>query len=374
MTTAVRPPEIAPSRPRVLRRPRSLSMVALVVAVVAGAALLAHAPHRTTPAPAGRLAAAVAWPHAQRADIPAHLSDGPIFTPLDFIDAHTALGTAPTPNGTGLRLLIRQADGSVRLLRSRTLRGNPDFGNATLSGTTLAWTESVASRPLEIWTADLREGAASRVTTDTGDAVFYGSQYDLVIADGQVYWTARTDHGTDTQIRSVAVTGGAVHIRTERGAWGLTAWPWIVEGGPENMGSTRLRQLIHHDEVEVPLIGGGLTCTPVWCRVMVQSSTGLAHIDLMHPDGSGRRRVAGSGAVGAITDVALLNRFEILSEAQPDSDLTGTERILVYDLRTSQTVDLGAGISGIFARGPVLWWPTGDQETMQWHTVDLRTV
>jgi hypothetical protein len=366
--TAPRPPGVRPGQSRT-------SLIALLVAVAASAALIVRMPHHDTPAPPGRVFLAVAWPGAQRADIPPNLRDGPLFTPLYFFDVHTALGTAPTPGGRAVRLLIRLADGSLRLLRTRPLSESPEFGNAALSGSTLVWSESVPGRPLEIWSADLRGGAARRLTADTGNAAFYGTQYDLVIADGRVYWTARSSKGMDTQIRSVPLTGGAVHVRLERGAWGMTAWPWIVEGGPDNTGSTRLRDLTRSYDVQVARTGAGLTtCSPSWCRVMVQSGTGLARIDLMHPDGSGRRQVADGAAGEAITDVALLDRFEILAEAEPNSDLTGTERILIFDLRTGRTVDIGAGISGVFARGPVMWWSTGDQETMTWHTLDLRTV
>ena len=127
--------------------------------------------------------------------------------------------------------------------------------------------------------------------------------------------------------------------------------------------------------------GGGelTTCDPVWCRVMVLStvqggSGGLVRIDLMHPDGTGRRRIAGSAAGAAIIDVAELNRFEILSEAGPNADLTGTEGLLVYDIATGGTVDVSTAVSAAFSCGGVLWWSTGDQDATIWHTIDLRTV
>ncbi|MDT5030635.1 MAG: hypothetical protein QOC94_806 [Actinoplanes sp.] len=73
-------------------------------------------------------------------------------------------------------------------------------------------------------------------------------------------------------------------------------------------------------------------------------------------------------------DVALLDRFEVLSETGPDSDLTGTAGLIVYDLLAGRTVDVSAAAVMAFARGGVLWWSTGDQETLMWHTLNLRTI
>jgi len=70
----------------------------------------------------------------------------------------------------------------------------------------------------------------------------------------------------------------------------------------------------------------------------------------------------------------MLDRFEILAETGPDSDLTGTSGLLVYDLKDSRTVDLSAAVDGVFGRAGVLWWATGDQDALIWHTLDLRSV
>ena len=70
----------------------------------------------------------------------------------------------------------------------------------------------------------------------------------------------------------------------------------------------------------------------------------------------------------------VLDRFELLSETGPDSDLTGTAGLLIYDLATDRTVDVSPAVDGVFCRGGVLWWATGDQDSLVWHTLDLRTV
>ena len=370
--TAVTDRSVAAPRPRT-PRPR-LGVVALIVARAAGALLVMRVPHRAAAPPAGRISAAEAWPKAQRADIAGKLADGTAFTPLYFVDALTALGTARSPDNRTLRLLLRNPDGSVRLLRSQLAGSDPEFNNATMSGNTLMWTESITQRPIEIWTADLRSGPARRLTADTGTAVFYGTQYDLVVTGGRVYWTAAARDGSrSTEIRSVSLAGDAVTIRNEPGIWGLTAWPWIVDG-PATAETTRLRSLVDGREIRLPRLGTELiTCSPTWCRELVTSADGLVRIDLMHPDGTARRQVAGSAASEAIGDVALLDRFEILFESQPDSDLTGTQGLVTYDLRTGRTVDVSAAAAIAFARGGVLWWSTGDQQTLTWHTLDLRT-
>lgn len=350
------------------------SIAALVVAIGAGGALLFFAPDHDAPVPPARAALAAAWPDAQRADIPGNLADGPIFQPGLFLDAHTAIGTAPSPDGAFLRLVLRGAEGEVRELRRLPLSANPSFDAFALSGDELVWTES-AGRRTEIWVADPRAGKPRRLTADTGDAVFYGSQYDLVIAASRVHWVAAGGDDEITEVRSVPLTGGEVTVREEPGAWSLTAWPWLTNGTADQAGTPLLRDPTSHREMRVDTTGAELTqCSPVWCRVMVTSGQTLARIDVMHPDGTARQRIAGGGAGAAIADVALLDRFEVLSESRPDSDLTGTVGLLIYDIAAGRTVELSPAATGASGRGGVVWWSTGDQDNLVWHTVDLRTV
>jgi hypothetical protein len=335
------------------------SVVGLVVALGAGAALLFLVPGRDEPAPPARTALAQAWPSAQRAEFPGNLRDGPIFQPGLFLDARTAIGTAPSPDAGSLRLVLRGAEGDVRELRRRPLDGQTAFENFTAAGETVAWTEAAADGRVEIWAAEPRAGPARRLTADTGDPVFYGSQYDLVIGAGRVHWASAAGGGKVTEIRSVPLTG----------------WPGITNGAADPAGATVLRELTGNREIRVPATGTELArCTPAWCRMTVLATDGLARIDVMRPDGTGRKRIAGRGAAGAIPDVALLDRFEVLAEARPDSDLSGEEGLLVHDLTTGRTIDLGAAVTGAYARNGVVWWSTGDQDSLIWHTVDLRTV
>jgi len=357
------------------RRLRGFGGLGLLVALIAGGALIAYPVEDDKPAPAGRVGLTAAWSGAQRADFPGNVPDGPVYHPLIFLDARTSVGTAAAPEGTAERLVLRAADGTIKELRRRPLDTRPEFGTMAVSGENLVWTESADGGPVEVWTGRTSGEGVRRLTRDTGDPVFYGSQWDLVIADGRAWWAAAAKEAEVTEIRSVALTGGKVTVRREPGAWALSAWPWLTDGGGEQTGTTVLRSLTGNREQRIETSGAELsTCGPAWCRVMVMTSDGLARIDAMRPDGSQRRRIAGSAAGAAITDVAILDRFEILSEATPTSDLTGTEGLLVHDLQTDRTVEVSTAATGAFARNGVLWWATGDQDSLVWHTLDLRTV
>jgi len=325
--------------------------------------------------PGGRLSVAQAWPKARRAALPGSLADGPLFTPALFLDAKTAVGTAPSPDAKSLRLIFRNADGGLRELERLSSADNPVFDSFTVAGGEVIWTQSTEKVKLQIWAADVRAGGAARqLTADTGNAVFYGNQYDLVVAEGRVFWTAAPGSSKATEIRSVPLAGGPVTIRTEPGEWSLSAWPWVRADAGNQSGTTRLRNRSTGRETEVRFSPGELvTCSPIWCVVMVMNDAGLVRIDLMHPDGSGRRRIAGAGAQAAVTDVAILDRFEILSEVTPASDFNGTAGLVVYDISTGRTVQLTAAADGAYTRNGVLWWSTGAPDDTVWHSVDLRT-
>ncbi len=348
----------------------------LVAAVAAGATLLTLAPIERPAAPVtDRVPPERAWPGVQRADLPGAVPDGPRYQPLHFTDARTSVGTAVSPDGSRLRLVRRAADGALRELRSLPLGRNPQFTAVTAAGDDLAWAELVEGQPTRVWAVDLRADAAPRpLAADAGNVLFFDSQYDMVIADGRVHWAAGSPDGRDTEIRSVPLAGGPVDVRTERGAWALTAWPWLVNGVAEQSGTTTLRNLATGVARRVQTGPTELvSCSPAWCRVTVTAGTDQARIDVMRPDGTERRRVAGGRVSAALTDVVPLDRFEVVAEPDPNIDLTGTHRLLVHDLVRRTTVSLGAGANAAVYRGGVLWWSTGDRDALVWHTLDLRT-
>ncbi|MEU4245192.1 hypothetical protein [Actinoplanes sp. NPDC026619] len=343
--------------------------VSLVVALVAGGALLIAGPPGGGPKPPpARLTAAAAWPKVVRADFDPAMPDGPLFSPLRFLDTATAVGTAPTNDARSVRLGVRDAAG-FRELRKLPLDDNPQFEAIAVDGDDIVWTESTDGQPrVRIWHASRRGGPATLLTADTGNAIFFGNQWDLAISGGVVRWAAAG--GANTDIRSVALSGGPVGVQSVPGNWSLSAWPWLVD---EN--ERRLRNLEKHWDAEVVTSGPETaTCSPVWCRVMVMSGDGLARIDLMHPDGSARRRMAGGDVQAAVDDVAVLDRFEILAEPGPDADLTGTTTLLVYDASTSRTIEVSPAVDGAFTGGGLLWWSTGgNEDDVRWHVLDLRT-
>jgi hypothetical protein len=375
--------------------------VGLAVALAAAVALLAGAlpAEQAPPGPAvvARPGPAQAWPGAARAD----LRDLGL-EPLLFLDATTPVGTVD--DDREIRLFVKD-----REIRSRPAETR--FDNLTRSGNDLLWTETGPDGGTEIWTVRplAPNDTPRRLTADTGNILLYGGQHDLVVADGRVHWAA-ADGDRATEIRSVALTGGPaaggeeagdgkeaghgeetgdgkdagdgkeagdgeVAVRTEPGQWALAAWPFLTSDVGGQAGEIRLRDLETGREQRITAGPAEWTmCTPAWCRVMVNSAEGLARIDVMRPDGSGRRRIAGPGTQAAVNDVAVLDRFEILSEPRPDSDLTGTSGLVVHDIETGRTVTLSAAAGQAASRDGMLWWSTGDREARVWHTLDLRTI
>ena len=71
------------------------------------------------------------------------------------------------------------------------------------------------------------------------------------------------------------------------------------------------------------------------------------------------------------TDVALLDRFEILGESTSDNAGSG-QRLWLHDLTTTRTVLLAdSAADAIFSRNGFLWWSDRDQPT-PWRVLDLH--
>jgi hypothetical protein len=351
-------------------------LVALGAALTMSGVLLAMPFANQKPPPAPPTTAELAWPHAQRASLTADLPDGATFQPGIFLDAHTSVGTAPSPDQRFLRLVVRSADAPIRQLRRLPLPANPSFANFTVAGNILAWVEHTDSEQLSLWTTNLRDGRPARqLTADTGNPVFDSSQYDLLIAAGRLYWTATNPEALNTtEVRSIALTGGPVDTRVEPGTWKLSAWPWLVTGRGEQTGTTKLRNMTTNQTIAVSSAGRyAMDCSPTWCHVVALSRTGY-RVDLMRPDGTNRQHLTDGAALPAIVDVAPLDRFELLAQLGPYSDLTGTRQLLAYDLATHQTVQVSPDARAISYNNGVLWWASGNLSTPLWHTLDLHTI
>jgi hypothetical protein len=343
---------------------------ALTVALAAAGTLLftGHDTGKAAPLPAGRVDAAAAWPKAARADLP-----GLLATPLDFLDARTAVGTLPTRDGAYLRLVVESTTGAVRELTRLPADAQPQFAAVTAAGGDLLWAQTSDGGRWQIWTVPQAGGQARRLVADAGDVLLGGGQYDLVFNAGRAYWATAAEGDKSTGIRSVPLAGGPVEVRDEDGQWALTAWPWLTDDVAGGFGTVRLRSLTDGREVRVRASGGEVSdCTADWCRIMVLTAHGdLVRVDLMHPDGSARRQIAGPGARSAVDDVAVVGRFEIFSEPDAYSDLTGTAALVVYDIATSRTVLVAPQAGDVCTHDGMLWWSTG-QNDLIWHTLDLR--
>lgn len=321
------------------------------------------------------------WPDARRTEVTASLPDGPAYSPGYFLDGRESIGTSPSPDGRHLRLVRWDGAGPTRELRRLPIEGAPQFGGFTRSGDTFAWSETTTDEAgrgrTELWWADLATGAeARRVTADTGDVVFFNSEYDMVLDGGNLHWVAVAPGAeTATEIRSVPLTGGRVAVRTEPGAWARSAWPWLVSAGTGESGPVRMRDLVARKVFDVPASGAELvSCSPAWCRVLVLAGDGPGRIELMRPDGADRRPVAAGGATASLVDVAVLDRFEVLSIADAQATAIGAQRLHLYDVRTGRTVTVAVGVGMVLYRGGMLWWSTGGTDDTVWHTLDLRSL
>jgi hypothetical protein len=382
---------VRPGRHRRPVRRRLAELAGLVVALVAAGLLVGQGPPgRAAPAAAvssGVVSLAAAWPRAAISSTPGRVADGTPYAPALYLDARTSVGIATGRDGTA-RLLLRDGDRPPVELRRLPGSQNPQFAGFTAAGDDLVWAESTVSADgrgqTRIWRAGWRTGrraapltGADGDTGDTGDVVFFNSQYDLVLAGGRVYWAAaaRTDD-PQTEVRSVPLRGGAVSTRRVPGAYSLGAWPWLVSAANGQAGPVGLLNLSTGQKITVPSAATELvTCSSAWCRVLVLSaSAGPVRFDLMRPDGSQRQRVAGATASAAVQDVALLDRFEVVSMADGKGSATSSQRLLVYDARARRLVQVADGVGTVQARAGVLWWSTGDNEALTWHALDLRTL
>lgn len=363
-------------------RRRLGGLVGLGAALAAAGVLLAlpAAPPGPPPGPQVRTVEQ-AWPDAQPAEIAASLSDGPAYSPVFFLDPLTSVGTAPSPEGTQLRLVLRAADGAIRELRRLPIDGAPQYAGFARDGDEFAWAESTSAADghgrTELWAVNLGSTRpARRLTSDTGDVVFFNSQYDMVINSGRLYWAAVAP-GVEqaTEIRSIALTGGPVSVRTEQGAWSISAYPWLASAGTGASGPVQLRNLDQRKVIDVDATGSELvTCSPVWCRVLVLAADGPGRIELMRPDGTERQQVAGGVATSAVIDVAILDRFEVLSLADAQRTATDSQQLLLYDVRGQQTVVVAEGAGLVLCRDGILWWSTGGSDATAWHSLDLRAL
>lgn len=352
-------------------------LVGLGTALAASIVLLVLPPVQR-PASAVPLPPSVAWPQARSASLPVTLPDGTAYQPLLFLDARTSLGTAPSPDGRALRLLLRSPDAPLRALRSLPQARQPSFGNPAVAGNTLAWVERTRDEPAQVWSTDVTTGRpAHRLVADAADPLFDDGQRSLRIGAGRLWWiTADPGRADATQVRSVALTGGPVQVLTEPGSWGWSQWPWTADGVGSPVGTTSLRDVVTGERLTVRNQPGRSTtrCSPTWCEVVALLPGGASEVRLMRPDGTDRRRIAGDAARPAILEVAPLDRFEVIWQTDPTTDLTQNGQLLVHEIASGRNIQLSLAAATVSYDNGVLWWSNGGRTTTVWHSLDLRTV
>ena len=340
----------------------AVRLVALGVALAFAGWLTAGAPTQPAPEPATLTEVrklAQVWPSARIVTSPVRLPDGTDYTPQLYLTADTSLGTAPGAGGT--RLILRRGADPPRELRQAL-----DFAAFTTDGSQLYWAEVAAGTDGRAVTSLWRGDSAVPLVADAGPALFTTSQYALQVAGGSLHWvTAGPDESNTTELRSVPVGGsGAVRLRPLPDLFALSAWPWLVSTSTAR-GPLDLLNVDTGQRVRVPVSAAETAvCGPTWCRLRVVTQSGVSRLDLMRPDGSDRHRIAGGTFTASAPDVALLDRFELMSSGEQVRSLR------LYDEKRRTIVAVADEATGITARNGKLWWSSAGS----WHVLDLATL
>jgi hypothetical protein len=324
----------------------------------------------------GPLRLADAWPAAKPATLAADVG-GLRFQPVEVLGGGRLLGLTTTADLLTVQLVLRAPDGTLRVLRSITGVDPPTIAATAVSDDHLYWAEtgdgSNGNRESTVWGVPLAGGAPVRLARDPGDILFYGSQYDLQVAQGRLWWVMAA--GQASGVHSVPLGGGAEAVRPMDRVFSLTTWPWVTSSGASVPGDVELRNLSTGEVRRVTGTGDEiLTCTLVWCRITTLVNHGQSlRYEVEHPDGTARRAIGDTGLTPLNSDVGIQDRFEVLTST---ASSTGTaQRLWLHDLSNDRVVlldDLATANMG--ARGDYLWWSTGDNETLTWHILDLRTL
>jgi hypothetical protein len=361
------------------RGPASLAAGLLAV----GVALALPAPQQAAaPATSGPARLGEVWPSAKVVTIASQLPDGSAFQPLLLLDAATAVGIATSPDLATSRLVIRSGDGVIRTLRP--LQGQQGSTVAALSAVAdqLYWLELAdggdGKRTTTLWRAGLSGASAVAPATllaaDSSDLLYYDSAYDLQVVDGTIHWAAVGAEGGG-ELRSVPIAGGVVNVRKLDQLFALTAWPWVTSSGGSKPGDVELLNLTSGERRTVPAGASEiLTCTPVWCRVTTLVNQGQSlKFEVEHLDGGDRRAIGNTSLTPLNTDVALLDRFEVLASTSSSNASGYAQKLWLEDLKAGRAVLLDDSVTAtVSSRGSFLWWSTGNNETVSWHILDLR--
>jgi hypothetical protein len=360
---------------------RSLSVLVGVAAI--GLLLALPAPHRpatASPRAAGPATLASVWPAAHPFTIPSEYPDGSKYRPRLIVDATASIGERARADGVHTDLVVAPASGPPRVLQTQVAGDGGSYEGITVADGRIVWmhplSDSTGHAHYTLWTAALSGGPATELTADTGEPVFYNSGYDIQMVAGRIYWAAnRPGHDGQTELRSVAVTGGRVNAQLLDGSWELSAWPWLVTTPTSSGARAQLRNMNTDEVVTVPNRSDQMAmCSPNWCRLTPNNSADTTPTTLIHPEGSQPHIVADTKALPVNSDVALLDRFELLSTLITGNTLVTVFKLALYDLGTGQSVLITPAATDATGSGAYVWWSTGDNETLTWQGLDLRTL
>jgi len=270
--------------------------------------------------------------------------------------------------------------GPPRILQTQSMTEGGSFDGLSVTADRLYWmhtvSDSVGQAHVTLWSAPWAGGPARELTADVGAPVFYGSRYDVQPVGDRLYWAAASaGHPDRTEIRSIPLGGGTVAVRTVPGAWAMSKWPWLVTSPSASDQPTRLHNLDTGQVITVTAPPNKqVSCSPVWCRVIPDNAAQSTETDLIRLDGSDPQQIGDANAAAIASDVALLDRFEVLMTIINSNGRIVVSTVAVYDLAKRRSVLLSSTATNAGARGDFVWWSTGDNETLAWHGLDLRTL
>lgn len=365
-------------------RLRAAATAALTAAAVL---LFLPTPRTAAPAaPAGPLTLATAWPKARTLNLAATMPDGSRFFPAVVLDAGHLVGTVTAADGnhTSLVELTVANPTHPRVLQAYDTAAGTSIDAIAAADGHIYWmtnTPDDQGHPhTSLYRADAT-GEPRKLTDDTGQPDYYGTQYDLQVAGGRISWVAtRTVNPPASELRSIAVDGGPVAVRPLDITYALTAWPWLTSTPSLGQPLIELNAVTGQRRTIQPRAGEQLACSATWCRGTI-SNAKSAVITMRHLDGNGQIRVNADGEGSATMDVAVLDRFELLAAplggpaatSENSRPAATSAKLTMYDLKTHRRIAVAvAAAEGV--HGTWLWWSTGDNETLAWHLLDLTTL
>ncbi|MEV0716368.1 hypothetical protein [Asanoa sp. NPDC050611] len=360
---------------------RQVRWTGLFAALVATAWLLWSSPSDT--ADAGRPPAAASvgsvWPQAPRGSVPGTLGGGLSYTPGFFLDVNSSIGSAVSADGAFVSLTAVPKAGAARELRRLRARTAPQFFGFTSGGGWVAWAESAedasGGRTTSIWVIGTGlTGAPRRIVVDAGDVRQTDSAYELAIVDGRLHWTAMgPGDEASTELHSVVLDGGDPRVETLPRSWSPVAWPWLMDS-TDAVGGGRVVLMDRVTGVTREFTAGPAdfpACGATWCRSIVIDDGASGGVDLVRVDGTQRRRIAGPDVGFPVTDVAVLDRFEVLTGLDPASRAAQGRPLQVYDIARDATVTIASDATNARYAGGFLWWSSGFEDRVSWTVLEL---